>query len=198
MNDLPTFYTGFGTSPEAIHQQWVTYNNWLNVPTYEAVYDPNQAQQDANDALAAWIGPNGACPGLQSQAVQGCCITIYMDANVADWQTVSQQGGVPVSGIYGYTTQDPPGSGNDCTEQSCPDVSYPPDMNSPTNRYIMVNMTDNFLYQDGLPNPDYGLHVVPNKMWYTGRVAPTGQSVGYHTNSFYQVLEHEMGHWFGL
>ena len=199
---LPTMIALPTQAQQVLHQQWTAYNTWLNTPTYQPVYDPTQATANAEAALLEWNGPNGAC---NLPITPGCCIAIYMCGSMSDWNTALPS--FSPLGTAGYTTQFPQGSGSNCTAP-CQNVSST-SPNPATDRYIMVNVTPDFLYQnttDPSPDPSYGLHNVPNKMWFTSPgggnssppIIPSMKQNGYNLLSLQELLEHEMGHWFGL
>ncbi|HYM19639.1 MAG TPA: zinc-dependent metalloprotease [Candidatus Kapabacteria bacterium] len=152
---------------------------------YTQVWDQTQAQSDANAALQNWL----ALCGLSGSTHSDCCLQVMeiLDPNNftnlhANPQTTLA---ATVGGAGGLQAGFP-----GCNETSCPD------------RWIEVNNCPQFLYQSSNPNatgdPGYTFHSVPKLTFFTGTTPPSGTANGYGACSFYQLMEHEIGHYLGM
>lgn len=150
-----------------------------NDVNYVQPWNDAQAATDAQNALDNWLH---TCNPPIAPDGPDCCIHIILDAVVNDWGT---------QGLLAKT--DLP----KCNEASCPDLI----------RFLKVNTSLSFLYQsnsqsDWHPDTSYKLHGAPFTMWYTGKGKPlpnTYESGGAYADfSFFQLMEHEIGHYLGL
>ncbi len=179
----------------AYHVQYGTYQTdstaharGTDVP-YVQPWSDAQAATDAQNALNHWLG---VCQPPIAPDGPGCCIHVNLDPNPNDFS--------PAASDFAETRSDSNQEGfPQCGEASCPDLI----------RFINVNTSPAFLYQTNNPllwhsNPAYKLHSAPTQMWYTGTGHPMpntyadGVDQTYFDFSFYQLMEHEIGHWLGL
>jgi hypothetical protein len=168
------------------------YNQEKN--NYVKLWDQTQAETDANFALQQWLN---ICPDVKSLSLQNatqspdhkdhknCCINVISDTNADDFHRN------PL--VTAHTD-----SIESCSETSCP------------TRLIRVNRTPIFLYWGNDPQTKseskYWLHHVARFGLFTGMTPPNPRPfVGtdtlnpqYGAVSFRELMEHEMGHWFGL
>jgi hypothetical protein len=150
---------------------------------YAQAWSDSQAATDAQNALNHWLG---VCPISPDGST--CTIHIMLDPTVSDWSSGTDP---DPKDIFANTPLPK------CDEASCADVQ----------RVTTVNTSPAFLYQSNnaknwFPNPAYKLHAAPKMMWYTGTGLPLMPNIyyygGYEVHSFYQLMEHEIGHWLGL
>ncbi len=143
---------------------------------YTKVWDQSQANSDANSAYQHWLG---LC-NLEGQTHSNCCLNIM---GVGDPDNFSNSGFDPKNTLA-VTIE------VGCNETTCPD------------RWIEVNLSPPFLYQTNNPNatsdPKYTYHSVPRYTFFTGSVPPSPIASGYGGLSFYQLMEHEIGHFLGM
>jgi Secretion system C-terminal sorting domain len=154
-----------------------------NDVSYTQVWNPGQANTDADNGRLAWL----ACCGITGDP--GCCIFIEPNDSIIRWPGTYGPPGPGVSFGVGFTFVPFECEGG----HTCP----------PSNaRYIIYNTSNKFLYQNIdnriITNPGYILRpAAPLNTFYTGST-PNHGYLGYYTLSFSQTVEHEEGHWLGL
>jgi hypothetical protein len=153
--------------------------------SYVQPWNDAQADSDAQHALDNWLH---TCDPPLAPDGPTCTIHIILDPTVSDWS--SGQNPDPKDILAATNLPQ-------CGEASCADLT----------RFTKVNTSPAFLYQsntpsDWHPNPKYKLHAAPTMIWYTGTGLPLMPNIyyygGYKVISFYQLMEHEIGHWLGL
>jgi hypothetical protein len=158
--------------------------NGTDVP-YSQIWNQTQADTDANDALQEWL--NECSPPVPPTGIlTGCCLHIALDTIAADFNDPLTAFAETVNnlGQPGFPT---------CSETECPYFA----------RFVNVNTTSAFFYQSDIPreqHPDtsYILHPVPKWGFYTGQSGHPLVYTGFSAYSFYQLAEHEIGHFLGM
>ncbi len=152
--------------------------------SYTQVFVQSQAQADADSALHQWLD---LCnPPIQPcESVPECCIHVVMDNSVRDFQD-------PI-GIVAQTTGSGPNTFLVCDPTGCESGSF-----------IEVNVTSQFLSDEKVTGAkytdpsEYNLHPVNLTGFYTALDQGPTTASGYNNYSFYQLMEHEIGHYLGL
>jgi hypothetical protein len=152
---------------------------------YVQVFNQDTAQSNAQKALNGWL--NLCTPPIHScNSSHPCCLHVVMDNTEFDFRNG------PTTILAQTTT---PGSINvvPCKDSLCPKA------------IIEVNVTDGFLSSNSQPGSDtgvstslYTLHQVSRTEFYTGQTPPDTVASGYSAYSFFQLMEHEIGHYLGL
>jgi hypothetical protein len=160
------------------------YYTGNDVP-YSQIWSDSQANNDANLALQNWL--NQCDPAVPPTGiVDSCCLHMVLDTVAADFSN-------PLT-ILAETVNNLGGSGfPTCSETMCPFFA----------RFVNVNVSSAFFYQSNIPreqHPDttYILHSVPKFGFYTSETSPPSIYKGFNEFSFYQLAEHEIGHFLGL
>ncbi|HZK75691.1 MAG TPA: zinc-dependent metalloprotease, partial [Candidatus Kapabacteria bacterium] len=178
-------------------QQWVIDKTWwyyflgaedqyaadeeawaANQAAYTTVWDQTQAGTDAKNALDAWLN---SCQPPIAPSDPTCCLNVLLDNNANDFGT---QANVTLA-----KTPLP-----HCGESTCAEMQA---------RILKVNISDAFLNQsrqtDQGPLPsEYTLHTVHYTSWYTDPTKAPNLMDAYGAFSFFQIMEHEIGHILGL
>ena len=157
---------------------------------YDTIWSQALADTDANNALHNWLN---ICepPVPPSVSLSGCCLHVVMDSNARDFGTGQDAVGVPAEAVGGWAQSGFP---------ACDDTSVCPTFA----RYIQLNVTYNFFEQSVtpiVPNPAYTkyiLHSVPQYGFYTSQTGIPSVYTGFSSISFYQLMEHEIGHFLGM
>ncbi len=186
IGDYNNLFAVYDNEETAYEDSLNAYNRGTDVH-YVQPWNDVQADSDAQHALDNWLG---VCHPAISSDGPGCCIHVNLDANPNDFN--------PAATDFAETRSDSNQEGfPNCDEASCPDLY----------RFINVNVSPAFLYQSNNPltwhsDPGYKLHSSPKRIWYTGTGLPFMPNIyyygGYNVLSFYQLMEHEIGHWLGL
>ncbi len=159
---------------------------WVaNVNSYTLVFDTTQAQADARLALTGWL--NLCSPPIQPcETSPACCLHVVMDDNFRDF--IKNPTGTLAQTLTPNDTEILP-----CRGGTCP------------SRIIEVNITDEFIAANRQADADsgsspsqYTLHPVSRTEFFTGLTPPDTVATGYSAFSFYQLMEHEIGHYLGL
>ncbi len=154
---------------------------------YATIYDDNDAGSDANTALQSWL--NVCIPPIPpSPGDPNCCFHVLMDDNALDFNDL----GLDPVGTEAYT-QDMAGKPGypTCNEDHCPH----------NDRYILFNVSDDFLDQSTSPSgpdPNYAIHDVHHTGWYTSTSGKPFTQSGFDAVSFFEVVQHELGHLLGM
>ncbi len=176
-----------------LEDEFMYYNQDPN-GSQVTINTPSGFTDDLNTAMGEW---NSICPP-SGDPNSDCCayihfiddindlLTIFPGTTLNDWNHITSSGKlatIPAATQPGYSDMNASTLNSSCT-LGCPDKSV---------SGIFIQDDKEFAWPLG-PNDDY---TSPHRGFYTGSQGP---DVG--TNhvliSFLQVLEHEMGHWFGL
>lgn len=177
--DLNAYYAYLGEEKqyEADDSAWQ-----VNVNSYTQIWNDVEADSDATAALNDWL--NNICSPPVHRDGPSCCIHVFLDNNSTHFGISGTAPGRTVDQQYndGYPA---------CNESTCPDLD----------RFIIINTSNAFRNQD-LQN------TVPDVSLYSFRVHPTGFYTdpqfnpkvydGFSVGSFFNTIEHEIGHWLGL
>jgi hypothetical protein len=143
---------------------------------YVTVWNDGDAQSEAQNALNEWYA---ACPGITQN---DCCVRVKFDYDEGDFDNANYA--IGSSGIELALTPVPVcGAG-------CPDSNT---------FFINVNVSPQFLFASNtnpLPDTNYA-DTVASRTFFTTPTAPN-VNPGFETYSFQQMIEHELGHWFGF
>jgi hypothetical protein len=157
------------------------------------IYTPASLTDDLNEAMSEW---NSICPP-SGNPNSDCCVYIHFIDDINDlltifpgttldtWNHISSSGpvSIPAATQPGFSDLTATKLNSSCT-LGCPDKKV---------TGIFIQDDQEYAWPYG-PNDDY---TSPRRGYYTGHQAP---NVGNNhiLTSFLEIVEHEMGHWFGL
>ncbi len=148
---------------------------------YAQIWNDADAQADATEALMEW--ENVCAPPVQPDG-PSCCIHVYLDNNSRDFGGTTKAGQtVDNDGNAGYPK---------CGESTCADLT----------RFIEINISTAFTNQDlqsAVPNvAEYTYYAVHPTGFYTDRQFNPKVYSGFSVGSFFNLIQHEIGHFLGL
>ena len=172
-------YEGAYLQYQADSTAWVA-----NVNSYTLIFDTAAAQSDAQQALNGWL--NLCTPPIQPCVSHPqCCLHVVMDASENDF--ISNLTGTLAGTLTPGDSEVVP-----CKDSLCPSA------------IIEVDVTDEFLATNrqsdadsGVTPSQYTLYQVSRTEFYTGLTPPDTEAPGYSAFSFFQLMEHEIGHYLG-
>jgi Secretion system C-terminal sorting domain len=144
---------------------------------YTTVWNQGQATTDAQSALNHWLG----CCQPAITGDPSCCIQIILDTNATDF--------LNSPGVLAVTDEP-----TNCNEDNCTTM----EMRSTRVNISSLFLNNNWQSDNGNDPSLYTLHTVHRTAWYTNPNHAPNLLDSYGAFSFFQLMEHELGHFLGL